>query len=152
MLHLLPRWVRTRPTNLERKAQRPRQGLNKSFPTLSFHPWRPWCLGKKAQGKPRKRALSTAWRRTALSCVENWLGFFDYSQREVPRFNPNRSLDPEQISLVCWADCLPWVRMRSGLRRERAKNKMPTSEWKMTWSYLLSITNIIITVQWPIGV
>ena len=25
----------------------------------------------KAQGKPRKRALSREWRRTALSCVEN---------------------------------------------------------------------------------
>ena len=43
-------------------------------------------------------------------------------------FNPNRSLDPEQISLVCRADCLPLVRRRSGLRRERMKNKMPTRE------------------------
>jgi len=46
-------------------------------------------------------------------------------------FTQNRSLDPEQISLDCWADCLPWVRRRSGLRREQTKNKMPTREWKM---------------------
>ena len=64
----------------------------------------------------------------------------------IRRFNPNRSLDPEQISLDCWADGLPWVRRRSGLRRERTKNKMPTREWKTTGSYLLSITNITITV------
>jgi len=51
-------------------------------------------------------------------------------------FIPNRSLDPEYISLDCWADCLPWVRRRSGLRRERTKNKMPTRKWKMTGSYL----------------
>jgi len=50
----------------------------------------------------------------------------------VPRLlNPNQSLDPEQISLDCWADCLPWVRRRSVLRRERARNKMPTRKWKM---------------------
>ena len=52
-------------------------------------------------------------------------------------FNPNRSLDTEQISLDCWADCWLWVRRRSGLRLERTKNKMPTREWKMTGSYLL---------------
>ena len=34
-------------------------------------------------------------------------------------FNPNQSLGPEQISL----DCLPLVRSRSGLRRERTKKK-----------------------------
>ena len=52
--------------------------------------------------------------------------------------NPNRSLDPEQISLDCWADGLPWGRRRSGLRRERTKNKMPTRKWKMTGSYLFN--------------
>ena len=52
--------------------------------------------------------------------------------------NPNRSLVPEQISLDCWADCLPWVQRRSGLRRERTKNKMPTRKWKMTGSYLFN--------------
>jgi len=31
---------------------------------------------------------------------------------------PNRSLEPEQISLDCWADGCLWVRRRSGLRRE----------------------------------
>ena len=53
------------------------------------------------------------------------------------RFNPNRSLDTEQISLDCWADSWLWVRRRSGLRRERTINKMPTRKWKMTGSYLL---------------
>ena len=43
-----------------------------------------------------------------------------------PRMNLNRSLDPEQISLDCWADGLPLVRRRSGLRRERTKKQMPT--------------------------
>ena len=56
----------------------------------------------------------------------------------IRRFNPNRSLDPEQISLDCWADGLPLVRRRSGLRRERTKNKMPTRKWKMTGSYLFN--------------
>ena len=69
----------------------------------------------------------------------------------IRRFNPNRSLDPEQISLDGWADGLPLVRRRSGLRRERTKNKMPTRKWKMTGSYL-SITIRTITVKWPIGV
>ena len=137
MLHLLPIWVRTRPTNWERIAQSPRLGLNKSFPTLSFLLWRPWCLGKKVQGRLHKRTLSTEWRRIDLSCVENWVGFFDYSQLEVPRFNPNRSLDSEQISLVCWADGWLWVRRRSELRRKRTKYKMPTRKWKMAGSYLL---------------
>ena len=53
-------------------------------------------------------------------------------------FSPNRSLDPEQISLDCWADCFSLVRRRSGLRRERTKNKMPTRKWKMTGSYLFN--------------
>ena len=52
-------------------------------------------------------------------------------------FNPNRSLDPEQISLDCWADGWLWVRRRSGLRWERTSNKMPTRKWKMAGSYIL---------------
>ena len=78
-------------------------------------------------------------------------------------FDPNRSLDTEQISLDCWADGWLWVRRRSGLRRERTfslsqmsrtelarvmpwrenegwnptRNKMPTRKWKRAGSYLL---------------
>ena len=69
----------------------------------------------------------------------------------IELLNPNRSLDPEQISLDCWADCLPWVRRRSGLRRERARNKMPTRKRKMTGSYLLT-NELQYNGQWPIGV
>ena len=52
-------------------------------------------------------------------------------------FNPKRSLDPEQILFDCWADGFSFVWRRSGLRRERTRNKMPTRKWKMTGSYLL---------------
>jgi len=44
----------------------------------------------------------------------------------VAFFIPNRLLNPEHISLDCWADGWLWVRKRSGLRRERTSNKMPT--------------------------
>ena len=60
-----------------------------------------------------------------------------FFHREFPRFNPNRSLDPEQISFHCWADGWLWVQRRSGLRRERTSNKMPTRKWKMAGSYIL---------------
>ena len=59
-------------------------------------------------------------------------------QKNSRKFSPNRSLDPEQISLDCWVDGLLWVRRRSGLRRERTKNKIPTRKWKMTGRYLSS--------------
>ena len=52
-------------------------------------------------------------------------------------FDPNRSLDTEQISLDCWADGWLWVRRRSRLRWELTRNKMPTRKWKMSGSYLL---------------
>ena len=49
--------------------------------------------------------------------------------------NPNRLLDSELISLACWADGWLWVRRRSGLRRERTRNKMPTRKWNQVESY-----------------
>ena len=65
-------------------------------------------------------------------------------------FNPNRSLVPERISLGCWADGWLWVRRRSGLRRERTSNKMPTRKWKMTGSYILcnKLHNNVLMTDW----
>ena len=65
------------------------------------------------------------------------LAFISKEEKMSRLFNPNRSLDPEQISLDCWADGWLWVRRRSGLRQERTRNKMPTRKWKMAGSYLL---------------
>ena len=59
------------------------------------------------------------------------------NERQWKAVIPNRSLDSEQISLDCWADGFSLAWRRSGLRRERTRNKMPTRKWKMTGSYLL---------------
>ena len=68
-------------------------------------------------------------------------------------FNPNRSLDPELISLDCWADGWLWVRRRSGLRRERTSNKMPTRKWKMAGRHILGniLHNNGLMTDWGLG-
>ena len=73
--------------------------------------------------------------------------------REFPRFNPNRSLDSEQISLDCWADGWLWVWRRSGLRRERTSNKMPTRKWKMAGRHILGniLHNNGLMTDWGLG-
>ena len=41
--------------------------------------------------------------------------------------NPNRSLESKAISFCCRADCPPPLSRRSGLRRDKAADKMPTA-------------------------
>ena len=110
---------------------------NFSFSTLSA-PRPPSMCGNSFLTTPRTLP-QTIHRNACSSCKKNQ--HTDTSQHfftvQSLVFNPNRSLDPKQISLDCWADGWLWVQRRSGLRRERTSNKMPTRKWKMAGSYIL---------------
>ena len=85
------------------------------------------------------RLSGSCFEKTPTFSEKRWRFFWfspTFSQKS-PLFNPNRSLASEQISLDCWADCFSFVRRRSGLQRERTRNKRLTRIWKMTECYLL---------------
>ena len=113
------RWTTSREAlsffaELEGENEGKKQHLFSHYPTLQ-----PYSTHAISQNHHSNEGLTTR-TKAALLC-----------------FNPNRSLDTEQISLDCWADGGLWVRRRSGPCRELTRNKMPTRKRKMAGSYLL---------------